>query len=269
MKPMMIFTFVAALTSFAFFTNTAEAADRDLCICQTGSAPSDEIKYFNLGCKTWNMTQSCSEKITISLDDSIADVLSTRPDVKSVKIGYVGHWSSAHETTQFLKEQIVPVIKKRDIYFDIHNSACLAVDDPYIVRDYFKKIGKAAKSIHFYGNQVVSTGGWDPILPGKNNFWASINGASLKVEFPDCKEFELKECMKTFQAYADAVCFDSKANKYVVLECTENSRIVTKTSSNLRGSSTRKVTQTRFEWVQSNSGDFQDARRKFRAKNLD
>jgi hypothetical protein len=240
------------LLSFAIFglnSEPAQAAEkRDLCICQTGTAPSNEIKFFKLGCKTWSMTQRCDEKITISLDDSIEDVLADRPNVKSVKLGYVGHWSSSRETNEFIEEKVLPSIKKYKVHFDIHNSACSAMDDPYRIRSFFKKLGPEARYLHMYGYQAISTGGWDPILPGKNNFWSAVNGNSLEVQFPSCKEFELKQCMGMFQSKEEGVCYDDKKEKYVTMTCLKNTRKVTRQSANGRG--TMKVNQTRFEWVQ-------------------
>ncbi len=239
------------LLSLAIFGLNSEptlaAEKRDLCICQTGTSPSNEIKFFKLGCKTWSMTQSCGEKITISLDDSIEDVLADRPNVKSVKLGYVGHWSSSRETNEFIEEKVLPSVKKYKVYFDIHNSACSAMNDPYDVRTFLKGLGKDARYIHMYGYQAISTGGWDPILPGKNNFWSAVNGNSLEVQFPNCKEFEKKQCMGMFQSKEEGVCYDQKDEKFVTLKCIETTRKVYRQNANGRGMS--QVNQTRFEWV--------------------
>jgi hypothetical protein len=238
-----------SLAIFGFNSEPSIASEkRDLCICQTGTAPSNEIKFFKLGCKTWSMTQRCDEKITISLDDSIEDVLAERPGVKSVKLGYVGHWSSSRETNEFIEEKVLPSVKKYKVHFDIHNSACSAMSDPYDIRSFFKKLGSDARYIHMYGYQAISTGGWDPVLPGKNNFWSSVNGNSLEVQFPNCKEFEHKQCLGMFQNKEEGVCYDDKKDKFVTMTCLENTRKVTRQSANGRG--TRKVNQTRFEWVQ-------------------
>jgi hypothetical protein len=241
-----------ALVLFAIlglYGGTSSAAEkRDLCICQTGTSPANELKFFKLGCKTWSMTQRCDEKITISLNDSIEDVLAHRPGVKSVKLGYVGHWSSSRETTHFIEEKVLPSVKKYKVYFDIHNSACSSMENPYKVRAFFQKLGPDASYLHMYGYQAISTGGWDPILPGKNNFWSAVNGNSLEVQFPNCKEYENKQCMGMFQEEEEGVCFDKKQEKFVTLKCLKVTRNVTRLNPNGRG--TTQVNQTRFEWVQ-------------------
>jgi hypothetical protein len=231
---------------------------RDLCICQTGTAPSNEIKFFKLGCKTWNMTQRCDEKITMSLDDSIEDVLAQRPGVKSVKLGYVGHWSSSRESNEFIREKVLPSVKKYKVYFDIHNSACSSMDNPYQVKSFFKKLGPDARYIHMYGYQAISTGGWDPILPGKNNFWSAVNGNSLEVKFPNCKEYEQKQCMGMFQNDEEGVCYNEKDKKFVTLKCLERTRKVTMQNPNGRG--VTQLNQTRFEWVKYSPELIYDAR---------
>ena len=231
---------------------------RDLCICQTGTAPSNEIKFFKLGCKTWSMTQRCDEKITMSLDDSIENVLAQRPGVKSVKLGYVGHWSSSRETNSFIEEKVLPSVKKFGVYFDIHNSACSSMDNPYVVKSFFKKLGSDARYIHMYGYQAISTGGWDPILPGKNNFWSAVNGNSLEVQFPNCKEYEQKQCMGMFQSEEKGVCYNEKDKKFVALKCLETTRKVIRQNPNGRG--VNQVNQKRFEWVKHSPELFYAAR---------
>jgi hypothetical protein len=231
---------------------------RDLCICQTGTSPSNEIKFFKLGCKTWSMTQRCDEKITMSLDDSIENVLAQRPGVKSVKLGYVGHWSSSRETNSFIEEKVLPSVKKFGVYFDIHNSACSSMDNPYVVKSFFKKLGSDARYIHMYGYQAISTGGWDPILPGKNNFWSAVNGNSLEVQFPNCKEYEQKQCMGMFQSEEQGVCYNEKDKKFVALKCLEMTRKVIRQTPNGRG--VNQVNQKRFEWVKHSPELFYEAK---------
>lgn len=239
--------------STVIYTTEVRAADNDLCICQTGSSPVNEIKFFKLGCKTWNATQSCNKKITISIDASIEDVLKSRPEVKSVKLGYVGHWSSARSSVRFIKDQILPSIKKYEVTFDIHNSACLSTDNPYEIRNYFESLGSDADKIQFYGYQAISTGGWDPLLPGKNNFWARIKGDSLEVEFPNCKEYEFEQCMGMYQNGEKGICYDSKNEEYTFLKCQKNSRQVMRSEPSGKGREpvTKEITQTRYEWIKA------------------
>jgi len=200
------------------------------------------------------MANFCKSEVTISIEDSIEEVVAANPKAKTVKVGYVGHWSSASQSVGFLKDQIVPVIEKHNVAFEIDNSACSATDNPYIVSEYLKKLDTHVSSkIKFKGNQVISTGGWDPLLPGKNNLWSKIDGNTLDVEFPLCKQFEESACWDIFQEGATGLCYDHKAEKFEYLECKENTRQVRRTTQNPngKGTRTRTVDQTRYEWTRS------------------
>ena len=70
----IIMSLIFIHSSFTICINTLQAAERDLCICQTGSSKNYELVFFKMGCKAWNMTQSCNEKITISINDSIEKI---------------------------------------------------------------------------------------------------------------------------------------------------------------------------------------------------
>lgn len=227
--------------------STTVFAKNDLCICQIDTN-ENEIKYYKAGCVMWNLSQSCDEKITVSIKEDLSNILATRPHVKSVKLGYVGHWGSAEQSAEFIASDVVPSIKKYGVSFDIHNTACLGTDNPYIIRKYLKSLDREiASKIHFNGNQAISTGGWDPALPGKNNFWATINGESLEVGFPKCREFENIQCFGRFQSGGTGICLDHLKKEHAVLKCSENTRKVKTSTSN--GRSTIYKNQTRHEWV--------------------
>lgn len=219
----MLFMAIFSIMSLDMIS-PAQAAGHDLCICQTGSKPANQVAFFKAGCKLWNLAQKCSKKITISVEDSIENILSKRPKVRTVKLGYVGHWGSSTEAAIFLKDKILPSIKKFDTYFSINNTACLSTENPYEILNFLKSIGKYASHIDFKGNQAVSTGIWDSVMPGKNNFWANINGSSLTVTFPHCKEYENKLCAKMFQKNEQGICYDDRLDQHVFLKCKETIR---------------------------------------------
>lgn len=212
---------------FALSSATAFAKDNDLCVCQTGAEPKSQVAFFKMGCKMWNMGQSCSKKITASITKPLDEILAENPTVKKLRVGYVGHWSSARASVSFLRSSIVPAIQKHDISVSIDNTACLATDNPFVILNYMKTIPEAAK-IDFKGNQAISTGMWDKILEGKNNFWANINGEKLEVTFPTCKSFEDKICSETFQGGGTGVCHDEKDDSHVFLRCDEKEIWVTR-----------------------------------------
>ena len=213
---------------FVLSTTVASAADNDLCICQTGTEPRSQVGFFKMGCKMWNMGQSCSKKMTASLDRPLEEILAVHPEAKKIRVGYVGHWSSASATVSYLRDSVVPAVKKSDVSFSIDNTACLATDNPYIILNYLKTIPEEASRIEFRGNQAVSTGMWDKVFEGKNNFWAKVSGENLEVTFPECKSFENKVCSQQFQGGGTGVCSDEEAGSHVFLRCDEKEVWVTR-----------------------------------------
>ncbi len=197
------------------------AANIDLCVCQTGDAPVNQIKFFTIGCKTWLNSHSCNAKETTDVKTSLGEIIQRHNAAKRIKIGYVGHWASASETVNYLKNKVTADIGKFDLQFvDIDNTACLSNDNPYDILKYFKKIGRdTAAKINVRGNQVNSAGMWDSVLPGKANFWAVANGENMQAIFPNCTEFRGRNCYSNFQAGDTGVCYNSDAKKYEHLTC--------------------------------------------------
>lgn len=218
MKKFMSYSFaITLLTTLASFTS---ASEYDLCICQTGSFPKNQIAFFKSGCVQWNAFQKCQKKIIVDQEISLEKIIASEPQVRTIKLGYVGHWSSAKQTTNFLKSQVVPVIQEHNVSFDIDNTACLATNNPFVIKNYLAKLdNNISSNIQIRGNQVVSTGGWDSILPQKTNLWSSINGESLEVIFPLCKNFVGKACLGAFQQNARGICFDQEKNRHQFLMC--------------------------------------------------
>jgi len=239
--------FMAVMLGSLFFVKVAEAAkENDLCICQTGTEPQNEVKFFKLGCKVWHMGKSCGKKMTVSFDRSLDEILAENPSAKKINVSYVGHWSSAYESVQFLDYTIAPLIRKHDVSVTIDNTACLATDNPFVIVNYLKSLPDVAGRIEFKGNQAISTGLWDKALSGKNNFWAKISGEKLDVTFPGCRDFESKGCMGAFQSNETGVCFDEKSEKHVFLRCEEGERTVTRMDSS--GKRASKVKEKYFSW---------------------
>ena len=233
----------SAILLLATMGETSAAADNDLCICLTGTSPSGQVEFFKAGCKLWNMGQSCKKKITVSEADSLEDILKANPQAKSLNIGYVGHWSSAHASRNFLKYSIVPLIRAHDVTVNVDNTACLATNNPYIILNYLKTLDVADK-INFRGNQAISTGMWDGLLAGKNNFWANINGKNLEVTFPLCSTFEGQGCMGVVQDGGTGVCHDEKDDSHRFLKCEEGHRWITRSD----GKRATRVKEKSYTW---------------------
>lgn len=210
---------VAMLFSSLFLlAGNAKAGPDDLCICQMGDEPKEQVPAFFAGCEAWLNLQLCLRKKIVSISKPLIDVVDNGMKPRSMRVGFVGHWSSANESVNFLKEEVVPVIQKYDVRVKVDNTACLAVDNPYTVANYLKGIEEGSK-IRFTGNQAISSGMWDKFIPGKNNFWSKIEGKTGEVTFPSCKKFENRVCYTIFQGGEKGVCHDKKTGAHVVLKC--------------------------------------------------
>ncbi len=226
---------VAAFSLFLLSGNVLAGLD-DLCICQTGSEPREQVPAFFAGCEAWLNLQMCVRKKIVSISKPLIDVVDKGMKPRSIKVGYVGHWGSAEESVQYLSSEILPVIKKYDVSIKVDNTACLAVDNPYVIMDYLNSITEGPR-IRFLGNQAISTGMWDKFLPGRNNFWAKIDGKKKEVTFPSCKSFEKKICFGMFQGGEKGICHDTKTDGHAFLECAgkEDELIEQKVTDTLKG----------------------------------
>lgn len=232
-----------ALLSLIFIIPT-HASDKvkDLCICQT----SGQASSLKMGCSAWFVGEECKEKVVVSESKSISNIIDEFDHVEDIKIGYVGHWTSSGESVSFLQEQIIPAIKKHDVNIEIDNTACRATSYPYEIVKYLKEdAADYAHKIKFKGNQVTSTGLWDSALPGKNNFWAIVDGDKLSVEFPKCSEFENQVCWGKFQGDEIGICHDEERDKYVELECHKTTR---KVQVNAGKDRTKQVDRSVYTW---------------------
>jgi hypothetical protein len=67
------------------------AQDNDLCVCLTGTSPSNQVGFFRLGCRMWNAGNSCGKKLIVSENENLESILARNPGARTLKIGYVGH----------------------------------------------------------------------------------------------------------------------------------------------------------------------------------
>ncbi len=255
---LMLFCGIFALTGFLGSASEVMAQDNDLCICQTGTSPANQVGFFRLGCRMWNAGNSCGRKLTVPESENLDGILARYPGTRSLKVGFVGHWSSASQSVDFLRSNITPLLRKYDVSIEIDNTACLATDNPYIIASYLRSLGGLSERIKFRGNQAISTGLWDRTLPGKHNFWAVINGASLDVDFPSCEEFENRGCLGLVQREGRGICRDDQNSKYVSLTCQRDRQMIVIPANNENGD--QSYEQVRYLWKRSRTLNEADPR---------
>jgi hypothetical protein len=187
--------FTLVLLYLVFGTGIAQAKGGACCACQTGTYPSNQVAFFSAGCKLWLAGQNdCDQSMTIPQLDGVSGLPSSC-DGKVVKLGYVGHWSSAYQSANFLDVLMYEGVQKRQMSFEVDNTACRGMDKPQEVADRMASAQfPPGKYITYKSNQVISVGMWDGILVGKSNLWAQYDSRTQQTTYPTCKEFESKGC---------------------------------------------------------------------------
>ena len=220
----------------AFFFKKSDSRRNDLCVCIIGSTPKSQQGFFKLGCSLWFTRQSCENRRRIEQDDlvgmSVAESLETVPQGSKVVIGFVGHWHSAAQTVDWLETEVLPVASDRAIDVRVDNTACSGGDDPTRLRDGTNALLKryALPNLDVRVNQAISSGLWDPYLPGKNNFWVeySARGGQGTLKFPQCRSFEKRSCWGWMQGGGSGFCEEEESGKLMprLLVCSQVEREV-------------------------------------------
>lgn len=211
------------------------------CICQTDTSPEEHIKWYKTGCRMWLTARGCPAGKVIPQTESIAKHIPKSCEGKKLKLGYVGHWASARDTVNYVSS-LLKVLEEKDLSLYYDNTACLAMDRPELVQNYLNKISPELgdREIKIKGNQAISTGMWDPILPGKHNFKAYASTETEMVEYPKCKEFVDKSCWKMFQEGETGLCLEEDGTKSV-LKCTADAEVEYTSSKRSAAGKVRKV----------------------------
>jgi hypothetical protein len=185
---------------------------QDSCFCETGNFPQNEIKYFKLGCQIWLSEQAnCTNQEIVPTGTSYVDRrMASEPG--QVNIGYVGHWASAGQLVNYLKDTVKPLLDS-GLSVSIDNTACLSMDQPEKVLSYVESLQLPAnQELKIKGNQANSIGEWEALVGSGFNFWAKVTSGRNEIEFPNCDDFEHYACLKRYQLNHHGRCLDSRGN---------------------------------------------------------
>lgn len=208
---------------------------KNICVCQTGAEPVSEIKFFKAGCSAWLKVQRCDERKMVSINDDLDALLKNSENGGTLKLGYVGHWSSSNQTNHFLKERIIPLSKKKNMNVNIDNSACSAMSDAFIVQDLLTKAKEEGlqTKITFKGNQAISLGLWNWFIGFTYNLPATASTEFQNAKFPKCEEFENKSCSESFQDKENGFCVN-EIRQLERLQCNKMEKIVVNSESEMK-----------------------------------
>lgn len=195
------------------------APQRDLCVCEAGTFPANEIKYFRMGCKQWLKNQSnCLNQRIVEHGQDYVSTLTTL-NITHLRIGYVGHWSSARQTLLDLETRLIPAIQVAQSSLTIDNTACKSLDDPELVHNYIRSLRLSeSRLIQIRGNQTDSLGKWDEIFGSRVNFTAEVSTTQPQVQFPSCKRYQNYPCFQQYQLGQSGRCLD-RQNQIESLIC--------------------------------------------------
>jgi hypothetical protein len=187
---MNLFIMLASLV----FSPNAQAGTH--CLCQYGSEPSSQQFLFKIGCDMWlkQKTDCTSTSMAeVQTDGAIALPAEDRGGV--LKLGYVGHWSDAFETEDFITKVIVPTVQASSVNVEIENTACDPMDDAQSVQTFLNGlILPTGKYVRVWGTQTISVGLWNKFLPGKPNLWALADSRWSQPLYPQCPVFQDYAC---------------------------------------------------------------------------
>ncbi len=220
------------------------------CICQTGSEPSSQIPFFYVGCKMWLAEQTnCASKTITSAPDTHTAAALQVPQAKSgdtIKIGFVGHWANEY-TAPYLGNSIIPTMQAYDANIYLDNTACQGLQDPWKAEGLsaFSVLFTKNRTITFKGNQAISIGIWNRILPNQAaNFWAVFQLPSGKTILPYCEDFENQGCIGAVQKNQPGDCIERDGSFQILYCCPHTKEITDK-----RG--TREQTSWRWQSPQA------------------
>lgn len=198
-----------AIATWLFALQAPAQTPQDLCICETGTFPANEIKYFRLGCKQWLKDQTnCTDKKIVEYGHDHTNALVSLK-ITNLRLGYVGHWSSAQQTLADLKTRLIPAIQSAQSSLTIDNTACKSLDDPELVHDYIRSLRlPESRFIQIRGNQTDSLGKWDELFGSRVNFTAEVSSTQPQVQFPSCKRYQDYPCFQQYQLGQSGRCLD-------------------------------------------------------------
>ncbi len=243
----------------AFIFKKKDSRRNDLCVCIIGSTPKSQQGFFKLGCSLWFTRQSCEDRRRIVQDDlvgmGVGEALETAPQGAKVVIGFVGHWNSAVQTVDWLDREVLPVASDRDIDVRVDNTACSGGNDPTHLRDGTNSLLKrySLPNLDVRVNQAISSGLWDPYLPGKNNFWVeySSRGSEGSLKFPECRSFEKRSCWGWMQGGGSGFCEEEEKGKRIprLLVCSQVEREVYVQAPGGRVGQLERKKRKVYEWT--------------------
>ncbi len=195
------------------------SVNADVCICQFpkedskfGAGYRGEIGFYKMGCAIWlRKEMECRRQKIIDINTPLGPYLDrVLGESETLRIGYVGHWSSSEEYINYLKDNIEPLVREKKIPVEVNNTACLSMADANAVQSYLSSLQIPNDTyIRVEGTQTTSIGMWDKVLihRRKADLIAIADSRDISPTYPSCKEFFNRNCTM-FQENETGFCED-------------------------------------------------------------
>ena len=237
----MFFSVAVGMSSFALGAQSTETVDT-CCICQTDEPFSFyEGPMYKTACALRMLSKrGCDLKKTVEFDMLSIDNIPRRCDGAEVRMTFVGHWASSDQTRRYLEMIFNEGIIDRGMSFDIDNTGCLAMEEPYEIESFFSRaLIPEGQYLRFKGSQVTSISLWDNFfgpLSGRVNFTASYDSRDGKFSYPSCSEYRGHQCAARFdiQGGERATC-EGEDGELEELVCCTMTRTITPRLNRGRG----------------------------------
>ncbi len=204
----------------------SQANAKSVCLCDIGQVQREK-GFYRAGCSLWLNQQKCDSKKTIDREHrySLARYVTDLKAGDKLIVGYVGHWSNAWETVNFIERELVPLAQKTPIQIIYDNTACRPMNDAESVQETLNQVEIATgSSIYVKGSQTLSVGMWEGFLPGTSNFYAHASTEWSRPRYWDCADIENVACSARFQFGESGLCLDTSSRTLIRLTCIGNSQ---------------------------------------------
>ena len=204
------------------FITSSKAFSATHCACEIGQSKSQK-GIFRLDCKVWlSRKKSCTTKKIIDRPAG-TKLLQYLPNLNKgdkLELGYVGNWSDASETIQYVEDQLLPVLQKKAQNIFYENMASYSMDDPDGVQEALVTMAIPPQSqITVKGTQGVAVGTLESLLWDYTRMYALASTDWLVTRFIDCENIEGKNCSSVTQGSDKGRCNDTKINRRIWLYC--------------------------------------------------
>jgi hypothetical protein len=207
-----------------FFLFSLQGLADTHCVCEIGQNQNEKA-FYRLGCETWISAKKCNSRKIIDrrLGYNLSSYIPNLKKGDTLELGFVGHWQNSQQTTEYISDQVVELVQKKQIDVNYDNTACSPMNDPEEIQEFLMDLNLPVQNhILVKGSQGISIGMWDVLFIGRANFYAYASSNWTTPKFLPCENIEEKNCSAIYQKGERGRCFDRGQKKLIWLTCRKN-----------------------------------------------